>query len=478
MKSIVTMAGLAGFLLAASPALAADGSLEARLSQVERTLADASAPSAREIQSSVDAYLASAHADATLVGGAGSAGYDGGFWIRGGSFLLKTNLTLQTRYEYFDWDQRASEPRPGGDLSGFSLPRVTLKFSGDATCDIHYYAELEFGHSGSWADNDANNPQGMTQGSLPFQLADNLNPNGFNGRVDYGIAREAWIEYEAAPQLAFRMGLIKTATTRQLMTAPEMQQFVDVSLASAFIGTIMPGYTDRNRDYGFMVHGAFGCDGELQYMLTVTNGDGPVHRNVIDGRTDDTLAFSARLNWDILGHMGYEEGALRQHSCEWTAALGAWAHYYTDHLQENPLVAIADRLAWGVDAAVGWGGFSFTAAYNAFDWSTSPSGGFYDIDGYSWLVQAGYLFPDTAWEVAARYSAYRGDQANANTGIGGSEIGVAVSYYIDGHADKVTLDAAFISTDDANILADTYAGYSATGTSDAMMLRLQWQLAL
>ena len=39
------------------------------------------------------------------------------------------------------------------------------------------------------------------------------------------------------------MGLIKTATTRQLMTPPEMQQFVDISMASAFIGHVMPGYT-------------------------------------------------------------------------------------------------------------------------------------------------------------------------------------------------------------------------------------------
>jgi len=36
-----------------------------------------------------------------------------------------------------------------------------------------------------------------------------------------------------------------------------MQQFVDISMASAYIGQTMPGYTDRNRDYGFMVHGAF-----------------------------------------------------------------------------------------------------------------------------------------------------------------------------------------------------------------------------
>ncbi|MBL9089194.1 MAG: hypothetical protein JNM10_18795, partial [Planctomycetia bacterium] len=57
------------------------------------------APASREVQSAVDAYLASSKADASLVGGAGQAGYDGGFWIRGGSFLMKINLTLQTRWE-------------------------------------------------------------------------------------------------------------------------------------------------------------------------------------------------------------------------------------------------------------------------------------------------------------------------------------------------------------------------------------------
>ncbi len=477
MKSIFTIMA-AGLCLGAAPALAgecANGmcALPAPAASVETVLAAQTTPSARELQSNVDAYLASSKSDATLVGGAGSAGYDGGFWIRGGTFLMKINLTLQTRFEYFDWDEKQNEANDGGDLSGFSLPRVTLKFSGDATCDVHYYAELEFGHSGSYFDNST------ARGSIPANLDGRLQDAQqlfVIGGPDYGIAREAWIEYEAAPQVAFRMGLVKTAATRQLMTPPEMQQFVDISLASAFIGTTMPGYSDRNRDYGFMVHGALGCDGEFSYLATVTNGDGPVHRNVLDGSTDDPLAFSARVNWDIMGHMGYEEGALRQTSCSWTAALGLWAHYFVDHASENAISHNADRLTWGVDGAVGWGGFSLTAAYSMATWDNSDFGN--EFDGASWLVQAGYLFPDTAWEIAARYDAYT-FEPSGSANFGATEIGVAVNYYIDGHADKVTLDAAFIQADDdGNLMADTYAGYNATYGSDGMLLRLQWQLAL
>jgi hypothetical protein len=225
-----------------------------------------------------------------------------------------------------------------------------------------------------------------------------------------------------------------------------------------------------------MLHGVLGCDGEWSYMIGVTNGDGPVHHNVVDGSTDDPLAYSARINWDIVGHAGYEEGALRQTTCGWVASVGAWAHYYVDHLVENSLVKNADRTTWGVDAAVGYGGFSFTAAYSSADWSSSQVG--MDFTGTSWLVQLGYLIPDTAWEVAVRYDAYD-HEWDGGFNPAASEIAVAVNYYIDGHADKLTLDAAFITSDqDGNYMADAYAGYNVTYESDAMLIRFQWQLAL
>ena len=109
--------------------------------------------------------------------------------------------------------------------------------------------------------------------------------------------------------------------------------------------------------------------------------------------------------------------------------------------------------------------------YSAFDWSSNNAG---DADGFSYLIQAGYLFPGTAWEIAARYDHYEvSDSISA-----ADEIGVAVNYYVDGHADKVTLDVAFITSDDLNTLGDTYAGYSPSYDSDAVLVRLHWQLAL
>ena len=237
----------------------------------------------------------------------------------------------------------------------------------------------------------------------------------------------------------------------------------------------MPGYTDRNRDYGVMLHGVVGCDGEWSYMATVTNGDGPVRRNILDQTTNDNYAYSGRINWDVKGHCGYEEGALRQHDCEWVASVGAWAYYYTDVLRDKPHTDWANRFCWGVDGQAGYGGWSLTAAYSRAKFDKSDVGT--DLDGYSYLVQLGFLLPDTAWEVAARYDRYNFD-SGAST-LGATEVAGAINYYIDGHSDKVTLDASHITSDnDGNVQADIYAGYSVTGSSDAWLIRLQWQLAL
>ena len=150
-----------------------------------------------------------------------------------------------------------------------------------------------------------------------------------------------------------------------------------------------------------------------------------------------------------------------------------------DALQHRPYGKYADRLTWGLDAAFVWGGLSATAAYSALTWDDEDSvvSPFFE-DGFSYLVQVGYLFPGTAWEIAGRWSALTfnhpgGDDESA------SEYGFAVNYYIDGHADKVTLDVAFISGEEnGHELADTYAAYLPTGDGDGMLVRLQWQLAL
>ena len=434
--------------------------------------ASARADAGRSVQEAVDSYLNGSSGDTALVGGPGSAGYDDGFWIRGGQFLLRINLTLQARFESFDWVDVADEPAPGGDLSGYSLPRATLKLSGEAPCCIRYYAELEFGHAARVIEEEGMMAMGM---AMPMALSGDV---GFP--ADPGILREGWIEWGRCPAFNVRMGLVKIANTRQLMTPPEMQQFVDVSMAAASVGAMLPGYTDRNRDYGVAIHGELGRNGSLSYLLTITNGDGSVHRNVLDNTTNDNLAYSARVNWDFLGHVGYEECALRQRCGQWVGSVGAWGFVYEDVVMDKPHETMGRMLDLGVDLALGYGGFSFCAA---FTYGETKDGDpmFEDMTSTCACVQAGYLFPGTAWEVAARYSTIWMKMGSGAMEMkdAAHEFGFAVNYFLDGHRDKLTADVSFITADgDENTFSDVYTAYHSTGTGDGILLRFQWQLAL
>ena len=59
---------------------------------------------------------------------------------------------------------------------------------------------------------------------------------------------------------------------------------------------------------------------------------------------------------------------------------------------------------------------------------------------------------------------------------------MAVNYYIDGHSDKLTLDASWITgeQDGGFRTFDTYAAYwnNISDGNTALLIRFQWQLAL
>jgi hypothetical protein len=468
MRFIVTTIMALGLLALVSTAAQADD------------LVAGSGASSRDVQTAVDSYMATGSDDVSLVGGTGSAGYDSGFWIRGGDFLLRINATLQARYEAWDWDDedlagRRFENRPfgewAGDTSGFSLPRATLKFSGEAPCSIRYYLELEFGHFGR----DVVEERDSIWGGRSEDVG---TASGFFSQTrNYDNTREAWIEWGSSAVFNVRMGQVQLASTRQMMTAPELQQFVDVSYANAMSGWMMPGYTDRNRDHGFLIHGGFGCSNEWSYMLSVTNGDGGDSiRNVIDHRTSDNLAFGGRVNWAFMAPIGYEEGALRQQTCQWYGELGAWGFYYADRL-DKPHESVGDMTVWGLDLAMGYGGWSFTAAYSAY--SSADADLSADIDGTSWLAQLGYHFPGTAWEVAARASSSFEDDSFGDGTM--TEYAFGVNYYLNGHANKLQLDATFLeASDDISGLLDPYPGFQGGfgNENSAVLIRFQWQLAL
>ncbi len=452
-------------------------------------------PSGRDIQEAIEAYLGPAAGDASLIGGALGAGYEDGFWLRGEGFQLRIKLGMQVRYEFFDQDSDIEgEPIPhprafatGGsgaihDLSGFGAPRVVPVFDASAPGNTRVHAAFDFANQGrqNVSPGFFRDPQDPTPDLyVPLQPQTRAFP----------LLREAWFEWGCSDAANLRMGLIAFPTTRQLMVPWEKQLFSDISMASAVTGILLPGYTDRNRDYGMMLHGRIGPAKRLAYMAAVTNGDGGnATRSVLDTATSDNLALGARVNWAFLQPIGYAEGALEQRMCTWYGEVGAWGFSYADRF-DRPHGTYYDRLVGGVDLALGYGGFSFSGAFTWVDFANSDIPALFDEQWMIWLIQAGYHFPGTSWEVAGRWSSYLRRVEGAAPGGGDAEpetneIGLGVNYYLRGHASKLSFDASFITASaDGGVgggFYDTYAGVPLAWRSDgdSVYIRLQWQLSL
>ena len=167
----------------------------------------------------MDSYLASNDQDANLVGGPGSAGYDEGFWIKGGDFSLKINLTLQARYEAWLWDDSQKAllaTNPPFDTavrasSGFSLPRATLKFSGTAPVQ---HQLLHGARVRSLGCGTRSRPPTCSVPRAGLGVHAIQSPELQTTRAKRGSSGRA------ADAFNFRMGQIRTATTRQAMISP------------------------------------------------------------------------------------------------------------------------------------------------------------------------------------------------------------------------------------------------------------------
>jgi hypothetical protein len=451
----------------------------------------------------VEAYLADAEPDATLVGGAaGTAGHhDGNFFVRSGPFKMELGVAMQPRFEGWDWVDDEDEAEPGGDASGFSLPRASVWAHGRAACGIRWHAELEFGHAlagssapiafatvdgvpGEISLNDdlpvalemwigAGGPDelSMREDILDMTIEDyldyydlyydELDPEDFfeihmaaEGRRRRGFLRAFGLEY----------GVVPVPGPRQLLTPWQMRQFADVSLGTAWIANLMPVWLhDRTRDLGLRVHwtSEFRSPFQLAVMGAVTNGEGPDTRNVLDFFSDDHVAFSGRIDLSYGRRPLFVENALAMRRRQFAAGLGIWA--YTLHHASQP-----DRELGGVDAYVKLGGFTYTGGYNRADFEDG-------YDGWSYHMQFGYHVPDTAIEFVARVSEYED-----SLDWGAREYGFGVNYYLDGARNRIGVEGAFVEAtgDVGNVVGYSFPPYLPTGDGDAWTVKLHWQISL
>jgi phosphate-selective porin len=246
---------------------------------------------------------------------------------------------------------------------------------------------------------------------------------------------DAYIEYAANPMATVWFGQGKAWFGRQELTSSGSQQFVDRSIVSERFAA--------GRDQGVSLIGK-NPGKTFEYNVGIYNGNG---RNV-SSNDDDKFLTVGRLVWTPFGEYKLEESALDYPSSP-KLALGIAGMDTTDDGDDITRI--------GVEAAFKVGGFNTVAEYYTESLDFGDGSGELDTDGF--YVQLGYLFPNKKFELAGRYATVSPDVAGD---ADETETGVAFSYYMQKHGQK--LQADFRQVED-----------EASGTTDDEF-RLQFQI--
>ncbi|MEP6391709.1 MAG: porin [Halioglobus sp.] len=278
--------------------------------------------------------------------------------------------------------------------------------------------------------------------------------------------RATWISH---PELNIRLGQWKSDYNRERIDSSGKQQFVERSISTYWF-TI-------DRQWGAMASGRLwqGALADSSYWAGILAGNGRSTsddggRPMVMGRwqwnyTGNLLPFSqsalkryeephgslafgavsndsayTRFSSDGGGQLpGYEEGSNNQYRLYQAMQEWAWQRGGLSFQQELHFKSIEDRVNG--------------ATRNVF-------GGYVQV---GWFPSERWQFVPSGIEVALR-GAYV--DSDSRTDLKNDEYTVAVNWFINGHRNKLTFDASYLSTDDDD------------GHEDDTRFRLQWDVSI
>lgn len=360
----------------------------------------------------------------------GSAGYDNGFFIRQGDFVLKPGLHLQVR-NVTDIRQNAKNDDATSTTNGFELRRARIDFAGNAfTPDLSYYLQIEFSRS-----------------------------------TGAGSILDAWAKYKAAPACAIRAGQFKLPPFHEEIVSDKIQLAVERSLLNATLGG---GLTERVQGIS-LIYGDYRPDQPAYFELVVHDG----------ARSFNTDFTDAATNWGLAGRMELK-------------LMGDWKNYQS--FAARNLTADLVVLGAGADVSQGDGFTQYLMTVDGQYGNTSGLGAYAaglgrmvdtrnalgDESTFDWglLLQASYeLSPQ--WQVFARWDWVHFENQQLNGQRNMHELTVGVSHYLTAAAGpraKVTVDLGYLPNGaPAPFLGQGVQG----GTGDnEIYLRAQLNLAI
>lgn len=318
------------------------------------------------------------------------------FKMKGAEVSLSNRI--QVRYSYFDRET-------GEDVGTFNIRRAKTAIEGKT-------GDWKFKLQANWVGAGY-----LTGASI---VSDSLRTTVRRGPE----LEDAEIWWARNPMATIWVGQGKVPFSRQEFTSSGKQQFVDRWIGNALYA---PG-----RDQGIRLEG-MNSSKTFEYAIGAYNG---IARNININDNDDYL-YSGRVAWMPFGEYKFEESSLDYpDSPKFVIGLAA-----LDNTVGTGTAAV-DVFRLGYEAAFKWKGFNVQGEY--FD-ETAENTSNVESDNKGYYVQAGYLFPNKKFEIAARLENIERDQAFSVSNLGSAlkdfeGTGLGLSYYLNKHVNKIQAD--------------------------------------
>jgi outer membrane murein-binding lipoprotein Lpp len=431
--------------------------VDALSAEVEQ-LRSEQAQNSKDVAATIDAVLRDAEHRSQLLAanGESGAGYDNGFYIKSGDFVLRPHATFQARY-VADYRENTSGAKADETETGFEIRRMKLVLQGTAfSPDLSYYFRWDTRTASTKSDvKDAN---GVTVGSV-----DNKNGGSL-------YLRDAWVKYDFTDSLGVRLGQIKDPVSREQLTSDENLVPSERSIADAIFGT---GYTDRVQGVS-LVYGDYDQKNPIFAELAFTDGLNSLNTSFAKSNFD--FGIAGRAEWKVFGDWkSYSDFTAKNNKQDLLVIGGGFD--WSQSGDGNSLLGTVDA-QWENTSGIG-----LYAGLLVRNLDKGLTGGTSDQTDWGAVVQASWLV-DPVWEIFGRYSFVGFDSPVSAAGNQDQfhEITVGLNYYLGNggsalHRAKITVDLNYLPNGSPGSLsAQDYLGDS-NGKAE-VVLRGQFQLSI
>jgi hypothetical protein len=457
-KNVIALAAAATTLAMTASAFA-DASRETKIQQLEAKVAELEnkqSQNSKDVAATIDSVLRDAEKRSQLLAtnGDASSGYDNGFFIRSGDFLLRPSLTFQFR-NVTDYREETSGPKDDEIENGFEVRRLQFNLSGTAfTKDLTY----------------------------AFQWNTDRN-------AGHMFLEDAWVRYMFADDWGMRVGQFKGPVSHEKILGDSRIIAVERSLQDA---ALLGGFFDRVQG-ATLIYGGYNKNNPLNVEVGLIDGANSKNTDYVGHYPSDpsvgvTGAPSGHA-WDF----GVEGRAEYKFSGDWKN----YSDFSTQTTKEN-LAVLGGGFEWdqGGDGDVligtidfhweGTNGFGVYGAAAVRHMDGFGTGTLDDDDDdrtdWSLLAQVTYLINPSV-EVFGRYTYLEYDDDVLALGEDTfHEITVGLAYYLGnngsaGHRAKVTIDLNWLP--DGAPFQIKSAGYLGDSNGeDEIVIRGQFQLMI